>query len=289
MLAGDRFPVAALPLKWSGIYWYRNRVRITAPNTEHDDGVAEWVIPLWPELRKTLLELFEQTEDGQRHVITRYRQSNANLRTQARRIIQRAGRIPWPKVLQNLRGTRQTELAMDYPNHQVCRRHGNASAVAMDHDLQVWEEDSDVEAGGASRGNATRKTTRLPLELLVNQKQHNGDGPEKPVAQSPKIAALIAKFRAISDPDRTQKTPPRGGELLNDSHGKTAHWPACVSIRVSMLARLEGFIQVIRQFMLLPMPERRLLLHALATLYSRSVEQDTVRCENHTVTECERG
>lgn len=97
---------------------------------------------------KDLAELFEQTEDGQRHVITRYRQSNANLRTQARRIIQRAGRIPWPKVPQNLRGTRQTELAMDYPNHQVCRRHGNASAVAMDHDLQVWEEDSDVEAGG---------------------------------------------------------------------------------------------------------------------------------------------
>ena len=42
---------------------------------------------------------------------TRYRDANANLRTRLARIIERAGLEVWPKLFQNLRLTRETELA----------------------------------------------------------------------------------------------------------------------------------------------------------------------------------
>ena len=35
------------------------------------------------------------------------------------RIIRRAGLTPWPKPFQNLRSTRETELAETYPLHVV--------------------------------------------------------------------------------------------------------------------------------------------------------------------------
>ena len=58
-------------------------------------------------------------------VITRYRDSNANLRTQLQRIIKRAGLKPWPKLFHNLRATRQTELSEEFPAHVVCSWLGN--------------------------------------------------------------------------------------------------------------------------------------------------------------------
>ena len=48
-------------------------------------------MPIFPELRPFLLEVFEQAEPGTTHVITRYRDRNSNLRTQLHRIIRKAG------------------------------------------------------------------------------------------------------------------------------------------------------------------------------------------------------
>ena len=77
---------------------------------------------------------------GAAHVITRYRSANANLRTQLERIIRRAGLEPWPKPFQNLRSTRETELAETFPMHVVCRWIGNSEPVALKHYLQVTDE-----------------------------------------------------------------------------------------------------------------------------------------------------
>ena len=46
-------------------------------------------------------------------IITRYRDRNSNLRTQLERIIRKSDLKPWPKLFQNLRATRETELAED--------------------------------------------------------------------------------------------------------------------------------------------------------------------------------
>jgi hypothetical protein len=97
---------------------------------------------LFPELRPhlqavldELLEDFDPKEKrlSEQPVIRRYRDKNSNLRTQLQRIIKRAGLTSWPKLFQNLRSIRETELAEKYPIHVVCTWIGNSPKVASKH------------------------------------------------------------------------------------------------------------------------------------------------------------
>jgi len=47
---------------------------------------------------------------------------------------------PWPKLWQNLRSTRETELADQFPAHVASAWIGNSVAVAVKHYLQVTED-----------------------------------------------------------------------------------------------------------------------------------------------------
>ena len=73
-------------------------------------------------------------------------------------IIKRAGVSPWPKIFQNLRASRETELANQFPLHVVTEWLGNTPSVATKHYLQVtdahYEEAVKVGAGlmGATLG-----------------------------------------------------------------------------------------------------------------------------------------
>ena len=98
------------------------------------------MIPLFPELRPYLDEVFHSAEPGTQYIINRYRDLNANLRTQLLRIIKRAGVEPWPKLFHNLRATRETELAESYPTHVVCAWIGNSARIAEKHYLQVTDD-----------------------------------------------------------------------------------------------------------------------------------------------------
>ena len=52
----------------------------------------------------------------------------------------RAALNPWPKLFQNLRSTRETELADQFPIQVVCDWIGNTEAIASKHYLQVTED-----------------------------------------------------------------------------------------------------------------------------------------------------
>ena len=144
---GLRVPSEPLGLQWGDVDWERNRITVHSPKTEHHEGGESRQVPIFPELRPYLEEVFEQAEPGTEWIITRYRDSNANLRTQFERIIRKAGLSPWPKLWQNLRSTRETELAESTPLHVVCAWIGNSRAVAAKHYLQVRDEDFDRAAG----------------------------------------------------------------------------------------------------------------------------------------------
>jgi integrase len=137
---GLRCPSETLLLRWSDINWESGRMLVTSPKTEHHPGGESRLVPLFPELRPYLDEFFEQAEPGTEFVITRYRNLNANLRTQLLKIIKRAGLKQWLKLFQNLRSTRQTELEESFPSHVVCAWIGNSEAVAKKHYLQVTDE-----------------------------------------------------------------------------------------------------------------------------------------------------
>jgi len=112
-----------------------NKLRVPSPKTEHHTGGESRMIPIFPELRPYLEEVFDAAQPKQQYLITRYRSKNANLRTQLLRIIKNAAVDPWPKLFQNLRSTRETELAEEYPLHVVCAWIGNTQAVAAKHYL----------------------------------------------------------------------------------------------------------------------------------------------------------
>jgi integrase len=137
---GVRCPSETLSLRWSHIDWKHNRIRVPSPKTEHIEGKESRLIPLFPELRPYLNEMRLQAEPGAEYVITKYRSVRQNLATQFGRIVCRAGIEPWPKLFQNLRSTRETELMESFPAHVVCAWIGNSEAVAQKHYLQVTDD-----------------------------------------------------------------------------------------------------------------------------------------------------
>ena len=145
---GLRCPSEHLALRWSDVDWAANRIRIPSPKTEHHDGGESRLIPLFPELRRHLEQVWDEAEPGTEYVITRYRSANTNLRTQFQKIIRRAGLEPWPKLFHNLRATRETELAESNPMHVVCQWIGNSAAVAAKHYLQVTDAHFEAAAQG---------------------------------------------------------------------------------------------------------------------------------------------
>jgi len=137
---GVRCPSETLALRWQDVDWARDRMWVSSPKTEgHDGHEGRWV-PLFPELRPYLQAAFEEAEEGAIYVINTYRDPNKNFRTRLLRIFKRAGLKPWPKLFHNLRASRQTELAAEYPIHVVCAWIGNSALIAARHYLQVTEE-----------------------------------------------------------------------------------------------------------------------------------------------------
>jgi integrase len=145
---GLRCPSEVLSLRWADIDWNRNRITVRSPKTERHEGHESRVVPLFPELRGPLQDVFDQAKPGTEWVITKYRLDNTNLRTQFQRILLQAGVKPWPKPFQNLRSTRETELTEKFPVHVVCEWIGNSVLIARKHYLQTTEEHYAKATGG---------------------------------------------------------------------------------------------------------------------------------------------
>lgn len=137
---GLRCPSEHLALRLDDVDWDRERIVVHSPKTEHHEGQEYRIIPLFPELRPFVEEVFNAAPEGEEFFITRYRDVNANLRTTLLKIIKRAGLKSWPKLFQNLRASRQTELEEIFPSHVVNKWIGNSREVAEKHYLQVTDD-----------------------------------------------------------------------------------------------------------------------------------------------------
>lgn len=72
--------------------------------------------------------------------ISRYRHSSVNVRTHIQRLITRAGVKPWPKLWQNLRASRATELADSFPSHVCAAWLGHTEVIADTFYRQVTDD-----------------------------------------------------------------------------------------------------------------------------------------------------
>lgn len=148
---GLRCPSEHLAICWVDVDWNNGRMTVRSPKTEHHEGQESRVIPIFSELRPYLEDAWELAKDDviamapedrpKAHIITRYRDANSNLRTQLERIIAKAGLKTWPKLFQNLRATRATELAAEYPPHVAAEWLGHSTMVAQKHYWRVTDAD----------------------------------------------------------------------------------------------------------------------------------------------------
>ena len=153
---GFRTPSETWLLRWEDVNWGRGRITVHSPKTEHHESR---VIPLYPELLPHLREVYEQAEAGPKYVITRYRMPTLNLRKPFKHILRRAGLEPWPRLFQNLRASRETELLDQFPLKAVVYWRGNSAPIACKHYLMVRDEDYD-RASGAARNWPHSDTAR---------------------------------------------------------------------------------------------------------------------------------
>jgi len=159
---------------------------VQSPKTEHHPDGASRMMPLFPELRKYLLEakaeaaaddVFVVDEKYRIPAMTENGWANSNLRTQLLRLLTRAGLKSWPRLFHNLRATRETELVAKYPIHVVSHWLGNTPEIAMKHYLLVTEADfakaaciedaEDKDSKGGAKSGAV---------LAQNEAQHTSAG-----------------------------------------------------------------------------------------------------------------
>lgn len=201
-----RCPSEISAMTWDDVDWDNSKVTVHSPKTEQYEGKESRVMPLFPELRPYLEAVFNEAESrlgrppsATDHVLeSRYRGDGKNLGTQLKRFIKRAGLTPWPKLMNNLRSSRCTELEKSFPKHAVTAWCGHSEKVAEEHYWQITDDDwaraasqttgAIQENGGAKWG---RKTPENPSE---------GQLPQSAYA-----------FRASTQPADSQEVTKKGG------------------------------------------------------------------------------
>ncbi len=136
---GLRCPSEVLALSWNDIDFVSNRVTIRAPKTGDRD------IPLFVEVRPYLQVLHDERTVGidtplTAPVITRYRDTNANLRTRLLKTIKRAKVERWERAFHNMRASRVMECADNFPAHVCATWFGHSELIAIQHYLKTTNE-----------------------------------------------------------------------------------------------------------------------------------------------------
>ena|GEM_PF-84874 len=121
--AGLRAASEVLMLKWEDILWDQKMIMVPSPKTKRYKGKAFRRIPFFPHLEEALTEAFEQAKEGAVYVVEKhaplylrgqkertYISRQGNLGTVFKKIIRRAGIVPWQKLIHNLRASFETDL-----------------------------------------------------------------------------------------------------------------------------------------------------------------------------------
>tara|TARA_R110002111_G_scaffold262504_1_gene338985 strand:+ start:175482 stop:176630 length:1149 start_codon:yes stop_codon:yes gene_type:complete len=139
---GLRTPSEHYALRWEDVNWIDERFYVSSPKTERYEGKEGRMVPLFPQLRPYFEDSRELAEDDAEFVIAKHRFGSCNLRTTMQKIVKRAGLNIWPRLFQNLRSTRETELLQEgFQLQTVVAWLGNSPTVALKSYLQVREDD----------------------------------------------------------------------------------------------------------------------------------------------------
>ena len=128
---GLRCPSEIFALRWTDVDFDRGRMKVRSQKGANF-GKALREVPLFPEVRHVLDELYLEPDGGEFVISTNDRSSQKNLRTVFEKILRKAGVDPWPRLMQNLRSSRETARAREYPLQTVTAWLGNTPKVALE-------------------------------------------------------------------------------------------------------------------------------------------------------------
>jgi integrase len=203
---GVRIPSEIVPLTWGDVDWEGQRIVISSPKTKRHKGGDKRVCPIFPEILPFLREAWEAAPEGATWIFPSIRSKGKNLRTWLERAILKAGFTPWPRLWQNFRATRATELADAYPSHVAAVWLGHTERIADRHYRQVT-------------GEHFSRATSEPTGVLPSF----GAGAEEVgtyLAHSPHVMAYQRGSRKQESPGKSEDcgalnrgdSPPSGGQ-----------------------------------------------------------------------------
>jgi integrase len=138
---GFRVPSEICSLRWTDIDWENGRIHVNCQKTKGIEGKEFRFTPLFPELRRELEAWRKKALQDREFVLKPAISPKTNLRTGLLKILKRAGIKSWPKLYQNLRSTRSTELiTQGFPAHVVAAWLGHTVKVANAHYNQITDE-----------------------------------------------------------------------------------------------------------------------------------------------------
>lgn len=211
--AGLRCPSEVVGLRWGDVNWERGRLMVRSPKTAGHEGHAVRVVPIAPELRPILQDLFDRAEVGAEAVVPRLRVGGAkmNLRSQFERIIAKAGVKPWPRLFHNMRASCATDWIAEYPVADVSNWLGHSATIGAAHYWQPRDANMDRAAGLAPGQAATNPATH------ARQHAPTGDQPgaaaENAQSQNPQDPADLMGVGALCDAVQKQETPAFAGAM----------------------------------------------------------------------------
>ncbi|MFM7519632.1 MAG: tyrosine-type recombinase/integrase [Planctomycetota bacterium] len=138
---GLRIPSELQRLTWGDIDWAGRRFTVRVPKKEHIDGHETRVVPIFPEIEPYLRQAYDDAPEGSVHVLPSRFHHEGYVYAGVLRAVERAGVPAWPKLLVNMRASRETELMQCHPEHVVHAWIGNSKEVAADHYLMLTDDD----------------------------------------------------------------------------------------------------------------------------------------------------
>lgn len=207
--AGLRCPSEIVALRWGDVNWERGRLMVRSPKTAGHEGHAVRVVPIAPELRPILQDLFDRAEVGVEAVVPRLRDPAMNLRTQFERIIGKAGVKPWPRLFHNMRASCATDWVERFPAHVVAAWLGHSPMIAAQHYLQTRDAHFDLAAGigEAATNPATHPATNPATH--TRPRKHTGNHDD---AESPENKPVMVECGVGCDAVESESMPPEGLE-----------------------------------------------------------------------------
>ena len=173
---------------------------------------------MFPELKPLFQDVFDEAREGAVYCLDRYKGNWSNLGVHMVRIVKRAGLNVWPKIFQNCRSTRETELFKMIGGNvkAVCSWIGNTPTVAMRHYAQVTEADMKEATKMTLLERAEKevqKTVHNPVQTTAAQSSTGLHEPQKEPVVSPCICEGKQQF--ATQYKMVQKDQKSGRQDLN--------------------------------------------------------------------------